>query len=141
MYETKVRRRKVLRQRLRVDMHFRKGKFSCLAPGLNDTLNLWCPQEIGALGSFGSFIILRWHIHVVASTAMLRAIAAASIVSLSPRTKPFPVKMICLHETSGGLPLGKALITTNVPSFARFAAFSTLCMASTRGTSSWACHR
>jgi hypothetical protein len=56
-------------------MQFRKGKFSSLAPGLNSTLNLRCPKEAGALGSFGSLFILGWDVHIIASTAMLCAVA------------------------------------------------------------------
>jgi|SRR5579862_1871581 len=123
-------------------MHFRKGEFSSLAPGLNSTFNLWRPKEAGALGSFGPFFILGWDVHIIASTAMLCAVATGvhgQFRCLGPGL--LSMETTCRLRNSGGLPLGEVLIAANVPSFARFAAFSTFCMASTRGTSAWTCHR
>src|SRR5437762_877298 len=70
----KIRRREICRYWFSIKMHLRKRKISCLAPDLNVTLNCRCPEEVGALRGFWSFITLTWNVHVITSAAVLGAV-------------------------------------------------------------------
>jgi hypothetical protein len=88
-----------------------------LAPELDISVNLRCPEQVGLTSKSQRFVTWSRAVHVVASDLMLRAITTKRMVRNIDHDLEYD------HS-----PLWKCLVATNVPSFASLATLSGLRM-------------
>jgi hypothetical protein len=112
-----------------VERKFLKRIDSGSDPVVDFLLDQGVPQQIWSWRKFWDIIDWRRLVHIVASTTMFCTVATCKI---SRRIK---TKM-----PMGSLPLRISFVTSDVSSFASFAAFSRFGMALARGSTTRSCH-